>query len=120
VAATFVAERPACRPVPRRRALVRLREEPPALAGISAAGIGERPWLLRLKNFSTSGGQLIFYGARRTLDELGNVLEQLTADAKSASLSLDDLNAAAGGNVVDYVRQALAKREAGQPAGNWD
>jgi hypothetical protein len=69
------------------------------------------------ENFLYKWRAVHIYAAHKTLDELGDVLEQLTADAASVSLSLDDLDAGAGGNVVEYVRQALAKREIGGPTG---
>jgi hypothetical protein len=56
------------------------------------------------------------YTGHRTLDELGKVLNELTADAEAEELSLEELNAAAGGSMVDYVRTALAKRPVG---GSW-
>jgi hypothetical protein len=47
------------------------------------------------------------YADYRTLDELGHVLEQLQAAAKAKSITIDQLNEAAGGNLVEYVREAI-------------
>jgi hypothetical protein len=51
------------------------------------------------------------HAEHRTLDSLGHVLDELVADAKAKSITLEELNKAAGGNLVEYVRQALSQRE---------
>jgi hypothetical protein len=68
------------------------------------------------KNFLYKWRAVNIYAAHRTLDELDVALRQLMADAELEGLSLEELNAAAGGNFLEYVRQACAKRPVGGPA----
>jgi hypothetical protein len=64
-----------------------------------------------IKDFLHRWRAVHIYAAYRTLDELGDVLDELQAEAQAKSITIDELNKAAGGNLVEYVRQALSKRK---------